>query len=70
MRILRILRSQALPCRCFVGVYETYAGQTVRIIEEPGPGCRESLHKPGRVVSDRHVDPTLRPASRPRTPGQ
>jgi hypothetical protein len=53
MRILRILQSQSLPCRCFVGVYETYDGQTVRIIEEQGRGCREASHRPGCIVRRR-----------------
>ncbi len=56
MRILRILQSQSLPCRCFVGVYETYDGQTVRIIEESGKGCKEALHRPGVIVRWRQAD--------------
>lgn len=51
MRILRVLQSQSLLCRCFVGVYETYDGRTLHIIDEPAAGCRESLHQPGYVVS-------------------
>lgn len=47
MRLLRILQSRSLPCHCFVGVYETYDGRTVTIIEEPGRGCPVSLHRPG-----------------------
>lgn len=37
MRILRRLRSRALPCGCLVGVYETYADQTVAIVDAKGP---------------------------------
>jgi hypothetical protein len=59
MRILRILQSQSLPCRCFVGVYETYDGQTVRIIEESGKGCSEALHRPGFIVRRRQPEAAL-----------
>jgi hypothetical protein len=59
MRILRILQSQSLPCRCFVGVYETYDGQTVRIIEELGKGCKEALHQPGVIVRWRQAEAPL-----------
>ena len=51
MRLLRVLRSQQLPCGCFVGVYETYDGETVPIIDVPGPGCADPFHGPGRSVA-------------------
>ncbi len=47
MRILRVVGSESLPCGCFVGYYETYAGKTVQVIEEQGTYCRESTHRPG-----------------------
>jgi hypothetical protein len=50
MRILRVLQSQLLRCGCFVGLYETYDGQTVAIVEEPGPGCRDSRHQAGQAI--------------------
>jgi hypothetical protein len=50
MRILRILQSQSLPCGCFVGVYETYEGRTVAIVEESGTGCPNPAHRQGRSV--------------------
>ena len=56
MRILRILQSQSLLCRCFVGVYETYDGQTGRIIEESGKGCTEASHRPGLIVRWRQAE--------------
>jgi hypothetical protein len=59
MRILRILQGQSLSCRCFVGVYETYDGQTVRIIEESGKGCKEASHRPGVVLAWRQADAAL-----------
>jgi hypothetical protein len=64
MRILRILQSQSLPCRCFVGVYETYGGQTVRIVEEPGANCQDSLHRPGFVVDTSQMEPAPRSVDR------
>ena len=50
MRILRVLQSQSLSCGCFVGVYETYEGKTVTIVDEPGAGCREDGHKAGQAM--------------------
>ncbi len=50
MRILRGLGSRSLTCGCFVGVYETYRGETVEIIEERGPRCAEPHHQEGRAV--------------------
>jgi hypothetical protein len=50
MRILRGLGSRLLACGCFVGVYETYSGNTVEIIEERGPRCADRTHEEGRVT--------------------
>ncbi len=49
VRILRVVGSQSLECGCFVGVYETYDGATVEIVEERGPRCPERAHHEGRV---------------------
>jgi hypothetical protein len=50
MRLLRGLGSQLLPCGCLAGVYETYAGTTVSIIDAHGDGCDVDAHRPGAIV--------------------
>ncbi len=52
MRILRGLGSRSLACGCFVGVYETYRGETVEIVEERGPRCADARHEEGRVTAE------------------
>ena len=52
MRILRGLGSRSLACGCFVGVYETYSGRTVEIVEERGPRCPDAAHEEGRVTPE------------------
>ena len=38
--ILRVLRGTRLPCGCVVGIYETYAGTAVAVIDETHDNCR------------------------------
>jgi hypothetical protein len=45
MKILRGLGSRTLPCGCLVGVYETYASQTVAIIDVKGSRCTDGGHR-------------------------
>ena len=45
MRILRGLGSRALPCGCLVGLYETYANETVAIVDATGANCKDPLHR-------------------------
>jgi hypothetical protein len=47
MRILRQLSSRPLPCGCLVGIYETYAGPIVWILDARGEGCTAPEHRPG-----------------------
>ena len=47
MRILRGLASASLGCGCFVGVYETYDGRTIGIVDQRGPGCTDPAHREG-----------------------
>lgn len=51
MRIMRGLSSKWLPCECLVGVYETYDGLVVTIVDAKGTGCTDSSHRNGQVVS-------------------
>jgi hypothetical protein len=50
MRILRGLSSRCLPCGCLAGVYETYDGLIVTIIDAKGTECNDSSHRDGKVV--------------------
>lgn len=43
-RVLKVLNGARLECGCFVGVYETYAGDAVSLIDEPHASCREIGH--------------------------
>ncbi len=45
MGILRGVSGHVLDCGCLLGVYETYAGETVRVIDAVGERCR--LHRKG-----------------------
>jgi hypothetical protein len=50
MRLLRGLGSQLLPCGCLAGVYETYAGTTVSIIDARADRCPIERHVLGSTV--------------------
>jgi hypothetical protein len=50
MRILRGLRSTVLPCGCVAGVYETYDGKIVTLIDTPNVSCADPAHKNGSEV--------------------
>ncbi len=65
MRILRGVGSGSLPCGCFVGLYETYSGPTVQVIEERGVSCADSRHKPGAQMP---VDRVNHPVTSAPTP--
>ena len=53
-RILRGLSSRRLPCGCLLGIYETYDGRVVSIIDAVGEACGNREHDEGRqaVVQD------------------
>jgi hypothetical protein len=58
LRILRVVGSRSLKCGCFVGVYETYDGASVEIIEERGSRCSDRSHDEGHVT--RHAKQVTR----------
>ncbi len=58
-RIFRGLGSRSLLCGCFLGVYETYDGETVEIVEEQDPHCSNPAHREGQTVT-RDVAPARR----------
>ena len=50
MRILRGLASRFLPCGCLAGIYETYEGEIVGILDARGPSCANPVHTHGNLV--------------------
>jgi hypothetical protein len=65
MRVLRSLASRSLACGCQVGIYETYAGPIVSILDERGSDCPDRYHRTGLIVpTPRDHSPTddARPA--------
>ena len=50
MRILKGLGSRVLPCGCVAGVYETYDGETVAILDAPATSCAEPAHEQGKPL--------------------
>ncbi len=58
LRILRVVGSRSLKCGCFVGLYETYDGATVEIVEERGPRCLDPSHDEGQVTRQEREVPS------------
>ena len=54
-RILRGLTSCHLRCGCVVGIYETYDGRVVSILDARGDYCHQPQHEPG-VAADGMAD--------------
>ena len=52
MRILRGLTSRLLPCGCMAGVYETYDGTVVTLLDDRGPQCQAASHVEGAAVPE------------------
>jgi hypothetical protein len=52
MRILRGLTSRLLPCGCIAGVYETYDGTVVTLLDERQSTCQDATHVDGNQISD------------------
>jgi hypothetical protein len=50
MRVLRGVAGRVLDCGCLVGVYETYAGEVVTIIDARGEQCTDPAHRERGVV--------------------
>jgi hypothetical protein len=49
-RILRGLSSKLLRCGCLLGVYETYEGAIVGLIDAKAAGCTVVSHDGGNVL--------------------
>ena len=52
MRILRGLKSRLLPCGCIAGVYETYDGTVVTLLDQRQATCQEPTHAEGSQIPD------------------
>jgi hypothetical protein len=52
MRILRGLRSKLLPCGCTAGIYETYDGDVVTLLDERESQCPDPSHQTGSELHD------------------
>jgi hypothetical protein len=52
MRILRGLSSRLLPCGCLAGLYETYDGAVVTLLDNRTPECRIASHVAGNEVPE------------------
>jgi hypothetical protein len=57
MRILRGLSSRLLTCGCVAGIYETYDGEVVTLIDERGPECAEAAHEEGNRIPELAAPP-------------
>jgi len=52
MRILRGLTSRLLPCGCIAGVYETYDGEIVTLLDDRQVNCTNPHHTDGNPVPE------------------
>ena len=52
MRILRGLTSRLLPCGCLAGIYETYDGAVVALLDDRAPNCTTASHVDGNRVPE------------------
>jgi len=59
MRIMRGVGSRVLPCGCLVGLYETYDGKTIAVVDARAPACTDKTHRVSATVSS-----DVRPPSR------
>ena len=50
MRIRRGLSSRQLPCGCVAGVYETYRGDIVAVLDVRSSTCENAAHVAGKSV--------------------
>jgi hypothetical protein len=52
MRILRGLTSRLLPCGCMAGVYETYDGTVVTLLDDRYADCPVPSHVDGQPLPE------------------
>ncbi len=51
MRLLRGLSGRVLSCGCLLGVYETYGGGIIAMVDARGTTCTEAGHALHAVVN-------------------
>ncbi len=51
MRILRGLAGKRLECGCLTGVYETYSGEVVEVLDGRAGTCPHRDHVEGTAIS-------------------
>ena len=51
LRVLRGLASRSLDCGCLLGVYETYDGLIIQIVDAPGNACKNPAHQAGLSIA-------------------
>ena len=52
MRILRGLTSRLLRCGCIAGVYETYDGAVVTLLDDRNATCTDPKHVTGHELPE------------------
>lgn len=52
MRILRGLTSRLLQCGCIAGVYETYDGTVVTLLDDRNASCTDASHVVGDAIPE------------------
>jgi hypothetical protein len=63
------LTSRLLPCGCIAGIYETYDGAVVALLDERQPTCGDRAHRNGSQIPELAVHPAsadAAPSPRPR----
>jgi hypothetical protein len=55
-RILRGLSSRVLPCGCLLGIYETYEGAVIGLVDLKGANCEDRSHDGGNVIPASRFD--------------
>ena len=68
MRILRGLTSRLLPCGCVAGVYETYDGVVVVLLDQRQATCSDPRHTEGNQIPNLAAAVSQAEASQPRSP--
>ena len=49
-RILRGLSSRLLPCGCLLGIYETYEGSVIGLVDLKSAKCADRTHDGGTII--------------------
>jgi len=61
MRLLRGVTGETLTCGCLIGVYETYEGAVVRMVDATGDSCPHPEHRVNAELPSTAVPPGRSP---------